>query len=773
MKNYFKQLQHQSVRFQIPPARRHAYWAVIALASLACGGVATAQTTNAPPANSADTNAPTTGSSTNVTKLNETTVTAKLNAARSQILPDLGASSFTFTQEHIQTIPGGNNAPFNQVLLRAPGVTLDSAVNGDLHVRGEHANLQYRIDDVLVPESLSGFGLELDPRFVDSMKLITGSLPAQYGFRTTGIVDIQTKSGLYENGGNADIYGGSHDTIKPSFEYGGSTSNIDYYFEGSYLHTSLGIENPVSTHEAIHDISYQGKFFTHDAYIIDDTSRLSLILSASDSNYQIPDVPGDQGPGPFYGNNAPPLGLPASFNSANLNENQNEQNYYAALSYQKAAGDLNFQISALGRRSEVHFMPDQTGDLFFFGVASDVDKTLNSGGLEFDASYQLGENHTLRGGAEFIGEFVSSDTTTTVFNENSSGAAFGSPFPIVDNGSIYGLFTGFYLQDEWKIFEKLTLNYGGRFDIFNSSFDNENQLSPRVNLVYKPFASTMMHVGYAHYFTPPAPEFVSSTSLDKYVGTSNFEGLRDSPIQCERADYYDAGINQQIMTNLTVGVDAYFKHSHNMIDDGLFGQSLILSTFNYSQGQQDGVELTVNYTHDGFSAYGNLAFQDAIGTGINSAQFLFGPSSNDGGNPVNYTDAGNWIHLDHLATIAASLGVSYRWEQSAKASLTAFVDAIYGSGLRTDLNLANPVTLANGETVSTIPNGGTLQSYYPINIGLEERFQIGEKKFLKARLDVVNICDQAYELRNGFGVGVGAPQWGMRRSYYATLGFQF
>ena len=99
----------------------------------------------------------------------------------------------------------GANAPFNEVILRAPGVAQDSAANGDLHVRGEHANLQYRINDVLLPEGITGFGLELDPRFVESMRLITGSLPAAYGFRTAGVVDIHTKSGAFENGGEARI----------------------------------------------------------------------------------------------------------------------------------------------------------------------------------------------------------------------------------------------------------------------------------------------------------------------------------------------------------------------------------------------------------------------------------------------------------------------------------------------------------------------------------------------------------------------------------------
>ena len=93
---------------------------------------------------------------------------------------NLGATATTFSQEQvpIQSISQGGNAPFNEVILRAPGVVQDSAANGDRHVRGEHANLQYRINDVLLPEGITGFGLELDPRFVNSMQLITGSLPA-------------------------------------------------------------------------------------------------------------------------------------------------------------------------------------------------------------------------------------------------------------------------------------------------------------------------------------------------------------------------------------------------------------------------------------------------------------------------------------------------------------------------------------------------------------------------------------------------------------------
>ena len=406
MKAIFRCSQPYRARINVTPSHQHAYWTAIWLASLACGGAAMAQTTNAPPP-AAAANTP---ASTNVTKLQETTVVGKLDTARSQIMPDLGATVTTLTSEQILSGSQGDNAPVNQLILRAPGVAQDSAANGDLHVRGEHANLQYRINDVLLPEGITGFGLELDPRFIDSLKFITGSLPAQYGFRTAGVVDITTKSGAFENGGIAEIYGGSHDTIRPSFEYGGSTNNFSYFVDGSYEHNSLGIENPTGTHDAIHDKTDQGKFFSYMSYLLDDTSRLSFMLSGSYSDFEVPNtsgVPVGAAPGGAAWNADTRQRLPANFDSTALNERQNEQNYYAVGTYQKSAGDFNLQVSAIGRESQVHFMPDTVGhDLCFNGVASDEKRTLYSGGLQADASYNLGDKHTIRAGALFIGEFV-------------------------------------------------------------------------------------------------------------------------------------------------------------------------------------------------------------------------------------------------------------------------------------------------------------------------------------------------------------------------------
>ena len=691
--------------------------------------------------------------STNVTQLPVTTVYGRLDVARSQIVPDLGATAYSMSKVQIASEAQGENAPFNQVILRAPGVAQDSAANGDLHVRGEHANLQYRINDVLLPEGITGFGLELDPRFVDSLRLITGSLPAQYGFRTAGVVDIQTKSGVFENGGDVEMYGGSYDTLRPSFEFGGSEGKLNYFIDGSYDHNGIGIENPTSSSTPIHDTTDQGKTFSYLSYILDDTSRVNVMLSASYSDFEVPNTPDlPAGTSP----NGNPW-VPGTFNSADLDENQNEQNYYGVVTYQKTAGDLNFQASVFGRNSSVHFTPDPAGDLFFNGAASDVDRKLYSGGLQGDASYAINDQHTLRGGVMLLDEAVIANSTTTAFPVDSSGNPTNSAFPIVDNHTLHGLFYGVYLQDEWKIVPTLTLNFGARFDVFSSSFDDENQLSPRANLIYQPTDSTTLHAGYARYFTPPPVENVSGSTVAKFNGTSNASAVtQDDSVKAERAHYFDAGITQKLVPGLQVGVDGYYKYAHNQLDDGLFGQTLILSAFNYAKGRVYGTEFTVSYVTNGLSAYANVAYSVAQGKDWSSAQFLFDPAD------LAYVK-NHWIYLDHDQRVTGSFGASYTWKESF-GSTRVYVDALYGSGLRTD------ATTSSGQT---IPNGGTVPTYYAVNMGAEQDFKIGSKQTLKARLDVVNVTDQVYELRDGSGVGVNAAQFGERLGIFGTVGYAF
>ena len=704
---------------------------IIAIAMLGGAGMAMAQNAVASPSPSASP----TGSPGTATAESVVVTSQELDISREQIVPSLGATRYTVGPDRLDSQAQGENAPFNQTILRFPGVAQDSF--GQLHVRGEHANLQYRIDDVLLPESIPGFGQELQTRLADNISLITGSLPAQYGFRTTGVLDIHTKSGTVFTGNEASIQVGSFDTIMESFERGGVVGQLSYYITESYLHNGIGIENPTRSASPIHDDTDQEKVFSYSSYIIDDTSRISLIVGANHSDFEIPNNPGQT---PLF-----TVGTRSNFNSAKLDETQAETNSYDILTYQKKAGDLSFQASIFSRYSSILFRPDEVGDLIFNGVASRLNRDILSNGFEFDASYKLNDQHTIRSGAIFNEQYATVNTVTLVFPVDAAGNQTSTtPLRIVDNTNKYGYFYGFYLQDEWKPFEQLTINFGGRLD-FENAFVKENQLSPRLNIVYKPWDLTTLHIGYARYFTPPPLEAVPQSTLAKFAGTTNAPAInQDSPVTAERAHYFDAGLTQKIMEGWTAGVDAFYKSSHSLLDEGQFGAALVESAFNYERGRQYGGEFTTNYDHGPFSAYGNVGWIWARGISWSSAQFLFDPDE------FKFVK-NHWIFLDHDQRITASLGGSYTWQDWKGA-----FDILYGSGLHS--GFAN---------IKTVPE------YSTVNLSLQRNLKIPKIGLFKIRFDVVNLLDNVYELRDGSGIGVGAPQFGQRRGFYGTVAYDF
>ena len=668
------------------------------------------------------------------TAQNVVVTSEELDISREQIVPSLGATRYTVGPDRLDSQAQGENAGFNQTVLRFPGVAEDSF--GQLHVRGEHANLQYRIDDVLLPESIPGFGQELQTRFADNISLITGALPAQFGFRTTGVIDVHTKNGTVFTGNEASVYVGSFDTVQESFERGGLVGQLSYYLSETYLHDGIGVENPTRSANPLHDDTDQEKYLNYLSYIIDDSSRVTLLVGANHGDFEIPNNPGQL---PVFNDQGR-----TNFNSAKLDENQAETNSYEILTYQKKVDDLNFQVSAFNRYSSILFTPDKVGDLIFNGVASRLDRDVLSNGFEINSSYKLNDEHTIRGGFIFNEQYATANTVTLVFPVDCMGNVCTTPSRVVDNNNKYGYFYGFYLQDEWKPFEQLTINFGGRLD-FENAFRDENQLSPRLSIVYKPFTGTTLHLGYARYFTPPPLEAVPESTLAKFAGTTNAPAImRDSLISAERAHYFDAGLTQQIMEGWTAGIDGFYKSSHSLIDEGQFGAALVQSAFNYERGRQYGGEFTTNYDHGPFSAYGNVGWVWARGIGPDSAEFLWDPAE------FKFAQH-HWIFLDHDQRITASVGGSYTWEDWKGA-----LDLLYGSGLHRGF--------ANTKTVP---------SYATLNLSLQRRFEIKKIGTFKVRFDVVNLLDHIYELRDGSGVGVGAPQFGQRRGFYATIAYDF
>jgi outer membrane receptor protein involved in Fe transport len=673
----------------------------------------------------------------------------RLDIARDAIQPSLGASDYHIDRKILESQPGGVDRSLVQVLLQAPGVTLDSY--GAIHVRNEHANLQYRLNGVIVPESISGFGATFDPHIADSVDLLTGTLPAQYGYRTSGVINLKTQSGAFENGGDLGFYGGSRGSLEPSASVHRSSGNLNYFVSGSYLENDLGVENPTASRAAIHDRTRQYRAFGYLSDILSDSSRLTVFGGTSIGYFQIPNNPGQGDPATNF-----TLNGNASFDSAKLDQNQREITHYGVLAYQYAGGALNFQIAPFVRYSQTRFTPDpQGGDLILSGVADSSRLSSLTAGVQADGSYKLSDSHTLRFGVFFQNERTRSLVTSRVFAVDNGGAQTSDvPLSITDRGGRNGQLYGVYLQDEWSLTPTLTLNYGARFDAVRA-YTREQQISPRINMVWKPATGTTFHLGYARNFTPPPQELIAAPTLALFAGTTKATDITTAdPVRAEREHYFDGGVEQVVAPGFKIGLDAYYKIKRNLLDEGQFGPSLVLSPFNYAKGFAWGVELSANYTHGPLDLYVNVARGEEKGRNIVSSQYFFAQDE------LDYIKD-HYIYTDHSQRWTASGGASVTIKDGI-GTLVPTADFLYGDGLRKD------------DPAGIVPNGAKLPSYFTANFGIAQNLDgPGVLKGLSIRFDVVNAFDRTYLIRDGSGVGVGAPQYGARRGFFAGIRKKF
>lgn len=675
-------------------------------------------------------------------------IAKKLDRERSEIQPSLGATRYDFGKTAISNTPQGENAPLNQVLLRAPGVVQDGF--GQIHVRGDHGSLQYRLDGVQLPEGLSLFSQILSPRFAESLSLITGSLPAQYGLRTAGVVDIGVKSGTTNPGGELSFMGGSYNWVQPSGEYGGRSGNIDYYAAGQYMSNGIGIENTTPSYWPIHDQTSQWYALGKVTGIVDENTRLSFIAGGVNAAYQIPNTPGRVPANTVNGI--------ANWDSSILDQRQWENTYFGLASLQKSYQNFNLQLSGFTRYSELSYQPDALGDLLYNGIAPYAKRTSLAVGVQADSSWKVASNHTLRGGflvqRERVTSFSQNNVLPMVTNPDDPDGDLipgGTPTGFPDGADLVGWTYSVYLQDEWKVVPKVTVNFGARFDAISAA-TTENQLSPRVNVVWEPTPEITLRAGYARYFVPAPLNQVGNGSLVTRLGTTAApEVLTNDPVRAERSDNIDIGLTVKPIDGFTLGFAGYYKWAENYLDKGQFGAPIFQTAFNYSNAQVRGFEVFANYDKGPWSLYGNVAWSQVNAININSAQFNFEQAE------LAYI-AGNWIFADHNQSWTGSAGAAYIFNMDSDYATRVSADVLYGNGLRTSL---------------VTPNDTALPSYATLNLSVTQKLPISASKGTQVRFDAINVTDGTYLLRDGAGVGVGSPQYGMRRSFFVTLSQKF
>ena len=407
-----------------------------------------------------------------------------------------GVSKYTFTARDITGLPQAEATPLNQVLLQMPGVALDQ--NQEIHIRGEHAGIQYQMNGILLPLDINNdptFTQLLNSYFVKSVSLIDGVLPAEYGYRTSGVVEISTKKGCDDPHNEFTIYGGQRDTAQPSFQLGGCSGKFSYFLTGVYTHSNLGLSSATRGPDPIHDDTNQGQGFAYLTYSISPTTQLSLITGMTVAHNQFPNVPGETPEFTLSGIN------PAEFPSEDIDSTLDQQDYYGVLALNGALGsNADYQLAYTMHYNRENFNPDDISDLIYQGIAPKVFDSDFSNSAQGNLTYRWND-HTLRGGFYF-GEYgVEADNTSQVF-PLKGGVPLTVPVSITTDLNKINLVYGVYLQDTWQLSEKLSVNFGSRWDRA-SGLVNDSQFSPTINFVYKPRRDTTIHAGFARNFQIP------------------------------------------------------------------------------------------------------------------------------------------------------------------------------------------------------------------------------------------------------------------------------
>ena len=141
---------------------------------------------------------------------------AKSNAfdtARSNLYTTIGTSADVITHATIDALPGGDNQTVEKILLQAPGCRRIPPPAASFMCATITPTCSIASMASCCPTALTGFSSILDASWIGSIALVLGALPAEYGLRTVGLVDITTRPDIFNNSGQVSVYGGSQGTI--------------------------------------------------------------------------------------------------------------------------------------------------------------------------------------------------------------------------------------------------------------------------------------------------------------------------------------------------------------------------------------------------------------------------------------------------------------------------------------------------------------------------------------------------------------------------------
>ncbi len=553
------------------------------------------------------------------------------------------------------------------IVASAPGFVTDD--NGRMHPRGSESQVQYVVDGIPVTDNLSAiFSTSLDARTMRSVEVLTGGIPAEFGDKLAGVINVNTRSGL-EGPTQAGISfsGGSFSSGEISADFATHTSKFGFLTSLSAT-TSQRYLDPPSI-DNFHNFGRSGKGFFRVDYQFDQNNSLRGVFTFGGTNFQVANRLKQE--------------------RAGQDQRQRLRDNSQSITYQHIFSNSALaQVSFFNRSSRARLSSNPTST----PVVAFQDRSLqNYGGL---ASLSLTRGtHNLKVGGQITITPIEEKFSfypTVHFDEieDENGNVLANPInaftagrPFVFAGQKTGRAFSAYVQDRFLVFKNFTLDAGLRFDNYKLLI-SEQAFSPRLAVAYFiPRTQTTLRASYNRFFQPPPAENLLLASSREAASISPLAVIQGAamvqPILPDKENVFEVGAQQLLTRLFRINLTVYQKRIENFSDKDQFVETGVIFPLAIASGRVTGEEVRIEST-DIRGFHGSVAYSNAHAYGvtpITGGLFL-------GEDPAELQTRGVKFSADHDQRNSVRFQLGYNHKPSGFYATFA---GRYDSGVPTDV----------------------------------------------------------------------------------------
>jgi hypothetical protein len=591
------------------------------------------------------------------------TVTVASNAA--QVIENIPTSHTDVDQTLINRLPVRSpGAGLSDVVtMAAPGVVADS--NGFFHPLGDHAQTSYSVDNQPISDQQSKtFSTQLPPSAVQSLEVITGATPAEYGDKTSLVVNAITKSGLNQRKptGSFNSTYGTFGTVEQegSFAYGGP--KLGNFVTFTFERSGRFLDAPEFT--VLHDRGISANLFDRVDYSPNSKDTFHFNLGLARNSFETPNQFDQQAIGQ---------------NQRQLVHSLNLAPGYVHIFGPTTVLTINpyYRLDNFKYFASPNPFSDQT-------ITFNQSRRLNNFGVKADLSYVKGR-HNAKFGVQLshtlLTEGFNFGITDPEFNDPTSPDFLPGLLPFdLTRGGRYFTFYGHtdikqeaaYAQDNIT-FGRATASLGVRFDNYNG-ITKGRLLQPRLGLSYNlKRTGTVLRGSFTRSFETPYNEnlVLSSATGSSGLGNGILGDTSNQPLQPGTRSQINVGMQQAIGRYVVLDFDYFNKRTNNAYDFNVLLNTSVAFPISWQKSKLDGASMRINLTN----YKGLTAFMVA---GHTRARF-FPPET--GGLFFNSDLPSGVFRIDHDQKFEQTTQVQYQFQKFKK--LLPYVNFTwrYDSGL--------------------------------------------------------------------------------------------